>query len=89
MHGKQAVLSDLRVIGARAFVHIEAYTTKLGDKARGGKLCGFNLNSRAYRLYNQAKTIVVEGRNAPVLLTPPYSHIPTKRLDYLDDDGAA
>ncbi|CAN0317868.1 unnamed protein product, partial [Scytosiphon promiscuus] len=75
MHGKEAVMSDLRAIGARAFVHIETYTTKLGDKAWEGKLCGFSQNSRAYRIYNPAKGTIVESRNVTFLETPPYSHL--------------
>ncbi|CAN0374371.1 unnamed protein product, partial [Laminaria digitata] len=50
LHGKETVMSDLRTIGARAFVHIETHTTKLGDKAWKGKLCGFSENSRVYQM---------------------------------------
>ena len=59
-HGKVANMSDVRVIGSRAFVHIETHITKLGDKAWEGKLCGFSQNNRAYRIYNPAKGTVVE-----------------------------
>lgn len=82
-------MSDLRAVEARAFVHIETYTTNLGDKARGGKLSGFSLNSTAYRPCNPAKGIVVESWNATVLLTPSHSDLPTRGLDCLDDDEAA
>ena len=82
-------MSDLRGIGARAFVHIETHTTKLGDKAWEGTLCGFSQNSRAYRIYNPAKGTVVESRKVTFLEPPPYGHLPTKGLDYLDDDEEA
>ena len=82
-------MSDLRAIGSRAFVHIETHTTKLGDKAWEGKLCGFSQDSRAYRIYNPAKGTVVESRKVTFLETPPYSHLPTKGLDYVHDDEEA
>ena len=31
-HGKEADVTGLRAIGARAFVHVETLTTKMGDK---------------------------------------------------------
>ena len=49
MYKKEADMTALRSIGARAFVHIETHTTKLADKAWEGKLCGFSTDSRAYR----------------------------------------
>ena len=85
MHGKEADLSGLRAIGSRAFVHIETHTTKLGDKAWEGKLCGFSQDSRAYRIYNPAKGTVVESRNVTFLETPPYS-MPPVGTDYSVDD---
>ena len=63
MHNKEADLSGLRAIGARAFVHRETYTRKLDDRAFERKLCGFGQDSRAYRIYNPAKGTVVESRN--------------------------
>ena len=73
MHNKEADLSGLRAIGAKAFVHREAYTRKLDDRAFEGKLCGFSQDSRAYRIYNPAKGTVVESRNVTFLETPTYS----------------
>ena len=40
LYGKDANLSHLRVIGARAFVHVETHTKKMADKAWEGALCG-------------------------------------------------
>ena len=73
MHNKEADLSGLRAIGAKAFVHRETYTRKLDDRAFDGKLCGFSQDSRAYRIYNSAKGTVVESRNVTFLETPAYS----------------
>ena len=73
MHNKEADVSGLRAIGARAFVHREAYTRKLDDRAFVGKLCGFIQDSRAYMIYNPAKGTVVESRNVTFLETPAYS----------------
>ena len=86
MHGKEADLSGLRAIGSRSFVHVETYTPKLGDKAWQGKLCGFSLDSRAYRIYNPAKGTVVGSRNATFLEKPPYS-MPPAGIDYMDDEN--
>ena len=89
MNGKEAVMSDIRAIGSRAFVHTETHTTKLGDKAWDGNVCGLSQNRRAYRIYNPSKGIVVESRNVTFPETPPYSHLPTEGLDYVDDDEKA
>ena len=52
LYGKEGDLSLLKIIGARAFVHIEIYTEKLGNKAWEGRLCGYSQESKDYRLYN-------------------------------------
>ena len=73
MHNKEADLSGLRAIGARAFVLRETYTKKLDDRAFEGKLCGFNQDSIAYKIYSPVKGTVVESRNVTFLETPVYS----------------
>ena len=73
MQNKEADLSGLRTIEARAFVHRQTYTRKLDDRAFEGKLWGFSQDSRAYRIYNPAKVTVVESRNVTFLETPAYS----------------
>ena len=73
MNNKEADLSGLRSIEARAFIHRKTYTRKLDDRAFERKLCGFSQDSRAYRIYNPAKGTVVESRNVTFLETPPYS----------------
>ena len=52
MHNKEADLSGLRAIGARAFVHRETYTRKLDDRAFEEKLRGFSQDSRTYSIYS-------------------------------------
>ena len=73
MHNKEADLSGLRAIGARAFVHRDTYTRKLDDRAFEGNLCGSCQDSRAYRIYNPAKGTVVVSCNVIFLETPAYS----------------
>ena len=70
MYDKEADLSGLRAIGARAFVHRETYTRKLDDRSFEGKLCGFGQDRRAYSIYNPAKGT---SCNVTFLETPAYS----------------
>ena len=58
MPNKEADLSGLRAIGARAFVLRETCTKKLDDRAFEEKLCGFNQDSRAYKIYSPVKGTV-------------------------------
>ena len=88
MHNEEADLSGLRAIGARAFVHREIYTRELDDRASEGKLCGFNQDSRAYKIYSPAKGTVVESRNVTFLETPAYSlplGVTSENLNYERD----
>ncbi len=88
MYNKEADMSILRAIGARAFVHIETHTPKLGDRAWEGKLCGFSHNSRAYRIYNASKGTIVESRNVSFLETPPYiMPTPDYEIDRSEQDA--
>ncbi|CAM9993083.1 unnamed protein product, partial [Sphacelaria rigidula] len=57
MYIKTPDLSRLRVIGARAFVHHERYKKKLEDAAFEGKLCGFGLDSKTYRVHNPSNDL--------------------------------
>ena len=70
MHGKEADMTGLRTIGARAFVHVETHTTNMGDKAWEGKVCGFSPNRRSYNVYNAEKEIVVESQNVTFIEIP-------------------
>eukprot|EP00903_Cladosiphon_okamuranus_P010136 g9598.t1 len=73
MHHKSPDLSGLRAIGARAFVHHERYRKKLDDRAFEGKLCGYGLDSKTYRIFNPSNGTVVESRKVTFIETPPRS----------------
>ena len=69
--GKDPKLSALRVIGARAFVHIETHFHKLEKKAREGVMVGYGKDSRSYRIYNPHNHRNTESRNVNLIETPP------------------
>ena len=73
MYNKSPDLSRLRTIGARAFVHHERYRKKLDDRAFEGKLCGFGLDSKTYRVFNPSNGTVIESRNVTFIESPPRS----------------
>ncbi|CAB1110628.1 unnamed protein product [Ectocarpus sp. CCAP 1310/34] len=52
LYGKDAYLGHLRVIGSRAFVHEETHTRKLEHRAWEGRLVGYSMDSKSYRIYN-------------------------------------
>ena len=87
MHGKEADLTGLRVIGARAFVHHERYTKKLDDRAFEGKLCGFSYNSKAYRIYNPSNGNIIESRNVTFIETPAHTRPTDISLDDYNYEG--
>ena len=61
LNGKDAYLGHLRVIGSRAFVHHETYTKELGHRAWEGRLVGYSMDSKSYRVYN-AETYAGESK---------------------------
>ena len=69
LKGTEPDLRILRVIGARAFVHIERRTKKLAPKAVEGRLVGYSSNSKSYRVYNPV-TRCIESRNVIFIETP-------------------
>ncbi|CAB1109566.1 unnamed protein product [Ectocarpus sp. CCAP 1310/34] len=71
MFGKQANLSFLRIIGSRAFVHIEGHTTKLQAKAWEGVLVGYNDDSPTFRIYNRTTGRITSTRNVTFIEKPP------------------
>ncbi|CAN0098636.1 unnamed protein product [Sphacelaria rigidula] len=54
LKGTEPHLKHLRVVGARAFVHIERHTSKLALKVVEGRLVGYSNDSKSYRVYNPA-----------------------------------
>ena len=70
LHNKQTTLEHLRVIGARAFVHIERYKEKLDPHAWEERLAGYCSNITSFRIFNLATMRMVESRNVIFLETP-------------------
>ena len=61
-YGKDAYLGQLRVIGSKAFVQHETYTKKLEHRAWEGRLVGYSMDSKSYRVYNAETRRVRESR---------------------------
>lgn len=60
----------LRVIGDKAFAHVETHTLKLEDKAWKGRLGDYSMSSKACRTYNSEARRVMESRNIIFIQTP-------------------
>eukprot|EP00903_Cladosiphon_okamuranus_P021709 g19958.t1 len=71
MFGKQANLSFLRIIGSRAFVHVEGHTTKLQPRAREGVLVGYDNDSPTFCIYNRTTGHITSSRNVTFIESPP------------------
>ena len=73
LYGKEANLSHLKIIGARAFVHIKD-AQKMEPKSWEGMLCGLSeKEALSYRVWNPKPRRVVESKNVTFIETP--SHI--------------
>ena len=70
LKGTEPDLRILRVIGARAFVHIERRTKKLAVKAVQWRLVGYICNSKSCRVYNPVTRCIIENRNVIFIETP-------------------
>lgn len=84
LHGKYADLGHLRVIEARAFVHVETHTTKVDPCALEGRVVGFGQDSLAYRLYHTGWQTVRESRNVIFIET---SFVPAPDFETASDKG--
>ena len=69
LYGKDFHLGHLRAIGARAFVHVETHTKKL-DRAWEGRLVGYSVDRKSFRVYNPASRSVRESINITFTETP-------------------
>ena len=75
IHRTEPDLRLLRVIGARAFVHIETYSKKLELKAVEGRLVGYSNNNKIYRVsshpahYGETKRHLHRDTIAPIPVT--------------------
>ena len=70
LYGKDANLGHLRAIGARAFVHVETHIKKLEHRAWEGRLVGYSMDSKSFRIYNASTRSVRESRNVIFIETP-------------------
>ena len=71
LYGKDADLGQLRAIEARTSVRVESHTRTLDPKSWEGRLCGYSMDSKLFRIYNPAKGNVRESRNLIFIKTPP------------------
>lgn len=85
LHGKEASLHHLRVIGARAFVRVETHTKKAVAKACEEWLVGYSGNNKSFCIYSPAKRRVLESRNIIFIETPPISPDLGLGADLCDD----
>ena len=82
LYGKDADCSHPRIIGARAFVHIQD-VNKLGHTSWEGMVCGVSQNgSNSFRTWNPKTRLVVESRNV-AFLEPLHLLPPSRRLSTL------
>ena len=84
-YGKDVHLGHLRAIGARASVHVETHTKKLGRRAWEGRLLVYSVDSKSFRVYNPAIRSVRENRNVVFIDTP--SVMPEPDLVGGSDEG--
>ena len=84
LHGEEADLSYIHVIGARTFVHIKD-SRKLDAAAWEEKVCGYSEKSKSYRVWNSKTRRVMECRNVTFNETPPHLLPPPSILSPLQD----
>ena len=70
MFGKHADLPYFRIIGTRAFVHVEGYTTKVQPKAWEGILVGYDSDKPTFRVYDRYTGSVSSSRNVSFIEEP-------------------
>ena len=83
LYGKEAYLGNLRVIGARAFVHVETHTKKLDHRDWEGCLVGYSMDSKSFRVYNPDMRRVRESRNVIFIEMP--SAMPRPNVSGFDE----
>ena len=71
LHGEEADLSHLCVIGARTFVYIRD-SKKLDAAVWEGKVCGYSEERKYFGVWNPKTHRVMESRNASFIKTPPH-----------------
>ena len=71
LHGGEADLSHLCVIGARTFVHMKG-SRKLDAATWKGKVYGYSEESKSYRVWNPKTHRIVNSRNVTFIETLPH-----------------
>ena len=84
LHGEEAGLSHLRVIGAKTVVQIKD-SRKLDAAAWKGKICGYSEESKSYRVWTLTTHRIVESRKVALIETPPHVLPPPSKLSPLQD----
>ena len=69
LNGTEPDLKLLRVIRARAFMHIETYPKNLDLKAVEGRCVGYSNNGKSYRVYKPATRQIMGSRNVMFIET--------------------
>ena len=85
LHGNDAHLGHLRAIGARALVHVETHTKMLQNRAYEGRLAGYSVDNKSFRVYNSSPRSVRENRTVVFIETP--SALPEPYLVSRFDEG--
>ena len=70
LNGTEPDMRLLRVIGARAFAHMETFTKKLDLNAVEGRLVGYISNSKSCRVYDLATRCIMESKKVVFIETP-------------------
>ena len=82
LHGEEARLSHLCIVGARTFVHIKD-SRKFDAAVWEVKVCSYSDVSKSYRVLNPKPHRVVESRNATFIEAPPHLLPPPPKLSLL------
>lgn len=69
------VMSVLRSIDSKAFVHTEIYTSNFEDRPREGALYGYSTTSKASRIHKPSMRRAVRSQTVTFFKTPP-SNLP-------------
>ena len=70
MFGKHAYLSFLRIVGTRAFVHVEGYTTNLHPKAWEGVIVGYYSDKPTFRMSDRYTGRISSSRDVSFIEEP-------------------
>jgi transposase InsO family protein len=69
-HGSAPNLSNLRVWGAYAFVHVDSPDGKLGERGWRGRVVGYSKDSSGWRIYNEETRRVLVSKHVTFVEGP-------------------